>query len=159
MNPSPESSNLLNDVFADATPAEFSAAVLECSVRQARRRKTTGNAVRWGGATTLAVVTLAFVARLLFGGPVHRRQGTAAFNLVATQSLPAASVVRTRPFHSAVAIPSGATVAVVRNRPGAFRMIGDQELLDLLSPAPAMLVQIGPQRKELVFPKPEDDGL
>jgi hypothetical protein len=153
MTPNPERADLLRDVLADSTPAEFRAAVLADMLRGAQRRRF----VRRTRPAALALALLtAIVAAALNWNTSHNFRGDRDYpcRIVATRPLAPAQIVATRAFASAspvrvVQIPVTSTPLHGAGIPA----IGDAELL-ALAPAPAALVRTGPHSQMLIVVHP-----
>jgi hypothetical protein len=77
-----------------------------------------------------------------------------AYTLISTHPLSAGSIITIRPLASVMI--STATVEMVETSPGQFRLINDQQLLELVAAHPAVLVRTGPHSEQLVFANPDD---
>jgi hypothetical protein len=158
MNRKADNDQLLADVLSEAAPADFREALLDSTLRLARRRRRFRQVRR--GTMVLAVLGLAAILVWRYV-PQHRAvvpPAAASYRLVHTQPLPASGIVTTQPFSPHRLIASAATVELVRTTAisGGFRVINDDELLALVAPRPAALVRRGPDWEELVFVNPED---
>jgi len=72
--------------------------------------------------------------------------------------LPASAIVETTPFPSPNLVTSVGSVEIILTSAAAhnFRELDDDQLLDLVTPTPALLVRRGPHTAELVFANPAD---
>lgn len=157
--PVPPDDPLLADILGEAAPPGFRAALLDSTLRHARRRRL-----------RRARPALALVAALLLTSPLLVTRPPATLHPpLARASAPLAArpceIVRTRPqttdlvssrpliadpYFASVARPA---LAVVHTSPelGRVRLIDDAELLALAAPRPAVLVREGSGRQRLVF--------
>ncbi|HYT62053.1 MAG TPA: hypothetical protein VEL06_17875, partial [Haliangiales bacterium] len=96
MNPDLERHGLLDDVLAEAAPADFERALLEGTLRAVRRRRRTRQLTR-GLAVVgafAAIVVAVWNALWPFSSVKAVRP---ALNIVRSQPLPPSMIVRTRP--------------------------------------------------------------
>jgi hypothetical protein len=161
MNHRADQENLLAEVLAEASPADFRAAMLAETLRLARRRRQFRQARQAAGV--LAVISLlAVLVAQQFSKPAAIAPTTAkkvaprSYELVRTRPLPAGALIRTMKFSDAQPAASVPKVIVVATTGGGFRLINDNELLALLADKPAVLIRTGPNSEELVFANPED---
>jgi hypothetical protein len=161
MNNRADQNDLLAEVLAEASPADFRAALLAETLRLAWRRRQFRRARQAAGVLALAGL-LAVLAVQQFSKPAVVCPPSAknivkqSYELVRTQPLPASAVIRTRYFpviEPAASVPKVLEVATVSD---GFRLINDNELLALLADKPAVLIRTGPNSEELVFANPED---
>ena len=161
MNERTDNQELLAEVLAEASPADFRAAMLAEMLRMARRRRqfrqvrpTAGFLVLMG---LLAVLAAQHFSKPPVGSPaLAEKIARQSYELVRTQPLPAGAIVSTRSFPTAgftASVPNFTEIATVG---GGFRLINDDELLALLADKPAVLIRTGPHSEELVFANPED---
>lgn len=155
MNDPIKQRQLLNDVLAESATLEFRAALLNKSLRLARRRR------QWRHARNLAAV-LGLLA-LGIGWVEHRWRGTPTPQpLAETSILPGCRPVNSRPlpakdyvdpsqFAAIPVVSSRATVTEVATQAGGFHFINDAQLLALTGSRPAILIRTGPQSEELLF--------
>ncbi|HTY88249.1 MAG TPA: hypothetical protein VMB80_12350 [Candidatus Acidoferrum sp.] len=147
---------LLAEVLSD--DAGFREALLAETVRLARRRRR----FRRGRLATVALAALlclaAFIWHSLPPRAVTREMGVDRCAIVRTQPLPSSALVSTQPQPSKRLIASIATAKVIETTAdsGRFQEIGDDALLALAAPKPAVLVRLGPGREELVFANSDD---
>jgi hypothetical protein len=149
---------LLDDVLAEAAPPGFRAALLDRTLRQARRRKQIR---RWN----LALSAAAGVALLTFAFWNAREPRTASTparrpDLVIVHSRPLnpAQVVSTRPGAVQMVSSSASTFRLVQTRmERLYEEIDDQQLLALVSGKPVALIHRGPNQAELIFLNREDE--
>jgi hypothetical protein len=161
MNERTDNQELLAEVLAEASPADFREAMLAETLRLARRRRqfrrvrpTAGVLVLMG----LLAVLLAqhFLKPPVVSPPLAKQIVRQSYELVRTQPLPASAIVSTRSFSTAGFVASVPKVIEVATVSGGFRLINDDELLALLADKPAVLIRTGPHSEELVFANPED---
>jgi hypothetical protein len=163
MNERTDNQNLLAEVLAEASPADFRAAMLAESLRLARRRRQFRQARCAVGVLTAASLLAVLVMQQFSKSPVVSRPrakiiGKQSYDLVRTLPMPASALVSTRSFSAtgfALSIPKVVEVATTS---GGFRLINDDELLALLADKPAVLIRTGPHSEELVFANPEDQN-
>ncbi len=147
---------LLDDVLAESSPADFRAALLGEVLRRARRRR------RWRQSRSAAGVLVALffafwlvwhdeVEKLPVSSPLRETSVTKDYQLVDTQPFPARAVVSTANFASAKTISPAATIPEVTTSNTGFRYLNDAELLELAGPGAAILIRTGPHSEELVF--------
>jgi hypothetical protein len=154
---------LLDDVLAEAAPADFREALLGESLRVVRRRRRFRQT---RNAASIVVVILALLGIAvwqkhpktpsLVSTPPMKKTVPAGYTLITTQPLPADAIITTRPLAAAQFTTSPMTVAVVQTSTGNYRLIDDDQLLALLAAHPAVLVRTGPHSEELVFANPQD---
>jgi hypothetical protein len=147
---------LLDDVLAESSPADFRATLLGEVLRQARRRR------RWrqsrSAVGVLGILFLVFwltlhnrTEKLSAESPVRKILVTANYQLVDTQPFPAGAIVATANFASATTISSSAAAVQIATSSSGFRYLDDAELLQLVGPGAAILIRTGPHSEELVF--------
>ncbi|MEO6568119.1 MAG: hypothetical protein ABIO94_05095 [Opitutaceae bacterium] len=157
MNQHPEEENLLDDVLAEAAPADFRAALLADTLRLASHRRRSRQIRRGVGAAT----ALALGIFLSWRGLSPPSASIELYESVRTHPLAESALVRTHSFDGEVHTGSQPTVATIRTaaeREG-FRFVDDDELLALAWPRPAALVRIGPEMQTLIFlPQAELEG-
>jgi len=163
MNRPTDNDRLLDDVLAEAGPADFRRALLGETLRLAGRRR------RWRQARRAAamLVTLGLLAGLVWQHrprpaatlPPTARAGDGNYQLIRTEPLPAGTLVTTQPAAAGQFVTSVETAGVVETKTGRsnFRMIDDDELLTLASARPAALIRLGPHSEQLFFANPEDE--
>src|SRR5262245_56043276 len=166
MDPNADKDRLFDDVFAEATPADFRGALLGETLRAAGRRRHR----RQIRSAVLAIALPAVIAILICRNLPQRRTESAGTNqntgastsyqLVRTQPLPAGAIVTSRPLASEELVASLASVEAIGTRAGAgdFRVINDDELLAIVGQRPVALVRLGPDSELLIFANPEDEA-
>jgi hypothetical protein len=158
MNHPADNERLLADVLADDAAAGFRAALFGETLRLARRRRRLRQARRTMAAVVAVVGLAALIWRSLPPQAPTPQAAGRGYVLVHTQPLPAAALVKTRPFSPDRLVASVATAGIVRTTAisGQIREIGDDDLLALAAPKPVALVRRGPHEAELVFVNQED---
>lgn len=157
MNDPSEREELLADVLGESQPPDFRAAVLDETLRLARRRRKFRSARRVGatGTALIAIVGLgSFVWKISSSDPVPALPPRFAdYELIRTQPLPAQSVVHTQPLATTQMVASAATIETIHTSSAgdALRIIDDRQLLALVAPRPAALIRVGPQTERLIF--------
>jgi hypothetical protein len=157
MNPETERHSLLDDVIAEAVPADFQRAVLDGTLSAVRHRRRLRQ-WRRGLAAVGAFVAIALVVwdALLPRTPVIWVRP--ALHIVSSQSLAASMVVGTKPGSVVVVSSSPTTFVMVETGSirDSFEEINDEQLMALVEGRPAALVRQGPHQAELLFLNPED---
>jgi hypothetical protein len=153
--------NLLRDVLAEASPADFREVLLGETLRLARRRRQFRQTRRMIGVLALFGLLSILATRRWPERPVAsqspaKEPAHASYQLLQTQPLPAAAIVTTRRFEDSRLVRSLPTVVQIATTSGGFREINDEQLLALLVQRPGLLVRTGPQSEELVFANPQD---
>jgi hypothetical protein len=161
MNERTDNQNLLAEVLAEASPADFRAAMLAETLRLARRRQQFRQARCAVGVLTAASLLAVLVMQQFSKSPVvspplAKIIGKQSYELVRTQPMPIGALISTRNFPAAGFASPGLSVIEVATVSGGYRMINDDELLALLADKPAILIRTGPHSEELVFANPED---
>jgi len=159
-----DSKRLLNEIFDDAAPAGFRAAVLDQTLRQVRHRRRMRSVNR---GAILAAVLFGASALLVRNArhspsPITARISTQkppTLLVVHSRPLPPAMTVESQPGHVQVVSSSSRDVAMIETGSdrGLYRELTDDELLLLLGDRPAALVRQGPHQAELVFVNPSDE--
>lgn len=153
-----EKERLLSDVLAEGEPSGSRAGLLTDLLGQVRRRRRIRNAGR-------AAVTLFIAALIIF--PFWKRPILAPaspppvqghIEVVTTQPLPAAALVRTSRLADELVIGSVAMTATIVTVKGIgnFRVIDDAELFALLGSHPAALVHGPAGTAQLIFVNPHE---
>ncbi|HEY5234508.1 MAG TPA: hypothetical protein VIK35_13345 [Verrucomicrobiae bacterium] len=151
---------LLNDVLAEASPADFREALLDETLRLARRhrhfRQTRQTIGVLGVFVLLAILGRQnWPAQSVVSKPIAKKSTPKSYKLVLTQQLPEDELITTRQ-SSVQIVASISAVVQISTTSGGFRQINDDELLALVSGRPAVLIRTGPHSEELVFANPED---
>ena len=154
MNQRTDNERLLADVLSAEPDSEFSANVLEQTLRGVRRQRTIRQVRRYSVAVA-AVVAATFVSSQLLRRPTTPTLAIApkpsSYQLVVTQPLTSTQIAETRFFSPDQQIVSTASVDLIQTRSGGFGEIGDDELISLAAPNVVALVRRGPHEAELVF--------
>ena len=161
MNEQTNNRELLAEVLAEASPADFREAMLVETLRLARRRRQFRQARHAAGVLALMSLLAVFAAQHfskppVVSAPLVKKIARQSYELVRTQPLPAGAIVSTRNFSATgfgAAVPKVVEIATAS---GGFRLINDDQLLALLADKPAALIRTGPHSEELVFANPED---
>lgn len=161
MNRPTDNQDLLAEVLAEATPADFRAAMLAETLRLARRRRRLRQTRATAGVlvvmSLLAVVVVQQSPRpLVVSMPPVERAVKQNYELVRTQPLPASAQISSRTFSGNQLTVSTGAVVEITTTTGGFRLINDDQLLALLADKPAVLIRTGPHSEELVFANPDD---
>jgi hypothetical protein len=161
MNERSEQQKLLDDMLDESLPADFRAALLDQTLRLARRRRRWRQSRRAGAA-----LCVLFFAVWLAGRewtmkisplqPLVKGPGPAGWRLVETRPLPAAQEVTTKDFARVTAISSQPTVGQIASSGDGVHSINDAQLLVWVGQEPAVLIRTGPHSEELVFAEPMD---
>jgi hypothetical protein len=151
---------LLDDVLADTVSADFSEAVLERTLRQARRRQR----IRRSQQTVLIVAVLAALIFWLWPRerpvPIQAEKESRPIllalpvvNFVETLPLPPGMIVETRAGLAAMILASPSTLKLVETLPAGelFRQLNDDQLLALVAGRPVALVRYGPHDAMIVM--------
>ncbi len=153
---------LLDDVLAEAAPANFREALLDETLRVVRRRRRLRHARNVTGMLAILCLLGIFVwqknlkTTSIAIVPQPPQPIEKGYTLIRTQPLSAGDVITTHPSGTMPFITSAATVAIVETTPGQFRLINDQQLLALVAAHPAILVRTSPNSEQLVFANPQD---
>lgn len=150
---------LLDDLLEEAAPPEFRAALLDETLRQARRRKTIRRFNSALGATAL-VALLAFVFWKTHGPNVATNRIRKP-DLIIVQSRPLnpAQIVQTKPGAVEMVSSLASTFTLVETHVSErlYAEIDDQQLFALLAGKSVALVHRGPNQAELIFLNSEDE--
>jgi len=158
MNNSPDNERLLDDVLAEERDPGFREVLLGQTLHLVRRQRRFRKVRRAASAMAVIAGLLLLAWRFLpspSNGPVVPAK---PYTLVHTQPLPTSAIVETTPFPPSKLITSVGSVEIIATSAFAhnFRELNDDQLLDFVTPAPALLVRRGPHTAELVFVNPED---
>jgi hypothetical protein len=161
MNEGTDNQNLLAEVLAEASPADFRAAMLAETLRLARQRRQFRQARRAVGVLTAASLLAVLVMQQfskppVVSPPLAKQIVRQSYKIVRTQPLPASALVSTWSFSATGFAAPGPNIIEIATTSGGFRLINDDELLALLADKPAVLIRTGPHSEELVFANPED---
>lgn len=155
MNKPSDRNQLLNDVLLESRADDFREALLDETLRHARGRRRTRLLLR--AAPLVLVVGLVwffYPVRRVAETPVH-----IAVERVCTQPLASTSSVWTQPLAAEFVVTTTPCAYVVRTRSEGegFRLIGDEELMALAAPRPAVLMRLGPTSQTLIFADGKDE--
>ena len=153
MNQPVDNEHLLADVLAEAAPAGFREALLGETLRLARRRRLVWQARRTITVLAVAGVLAILVWRNLPPRPAVGPAPVTGCQIIHTRPLPVGNIVTTLPLPAGQLVVSVPTAEIILTSAdsGGFRRIGDDELLALAAPRPAVLVRLGPNSEELIF--------
>jgi hypothetical protein len=162
MNRKTDQEELLDDVLAEATTAEFREALLGETLRLAGRRRRFRRARNAAGI--LAAIALAGIlawhrnpaTREVFVAPHAPKAIEKNYIAVDTRPLPTDAIITSHPLSSAQFVASKNEIVIVQTTTGNFRIINDEELLALVAAHPAVLVRAGPNSEKLIFANPQD---
>jgi hypothetical protein len=154
---------LLDDVLAEAAPANFREALLDETLRIVRRRRRLRQVRNVVGMLIFMGFLGVFVRQQMLKkpssiaiAPQPTKPVEKGYTVIHSQPLSASDVITTHPPGAIPLITSAATVEIVETTPGQFRLINDQQLLALVAAHPAVLVRTGPNSEQLVFANPQD---
>jgi hypothetical protein len=155
MNDARKPQPLLNDVLAESSSPDFRAALLDESLRLARRRRQWRRARHVAGAAGLLLLAGWLTGYYWRGTPAARswakKPVPTGYRMVDTQPLSADHYVSTGHFAPVPVISSHPQVTEVATESGGFHYIDDAQLLALTGPQGAILIRTGPNSEELVF--------
>src|ERR1017187_8326351 len=128
MNERADNQELLAEVLAEASPADFREAMLAETLRLARRRRQFHRVRPAAGFLVLMGLLVVFVAQYFSkppvgSSPLAKQIVRQSYELVRTQPLPASAIVITRSFSAtglAASVPNFTEIATVG---GGFRLI------------------------------------
>ena len=162
MSQKTDNEELLDDVLAEAAPADFREALLDTTLRQVRRRRRFRRMRNAAGA----IAGLALATTLIWHknakqnplaiAPPAKKAVEQSYTMVTTQPLSPDHIVPTRSVETPQIVTSRNTVEIVQTTAGNFHFINDEELLALTAAHPAILVRTGPHSEMLVFANPQD---
>ena len=157
MNPT-ETEQLLQDVLAEGHPMEFREKLLGETLRGVRRRRRFRAARRVAAGLAALVVCGTAIWTFVTRHPASALNKVSEFHckVVHTRPLPVTAVVATQRLATNQLIDSTSTAQVVATVKGDFRTIGDDELLALVGPRPALLIRLAPGSEMLVLVDPKD---
>lgn len=141
---------LLDDLLEEAAPPEFRAALLDKTLRSARRRR---QARRFGMA--LSVMAMAGIFLLSFWKMRGPAIGADPM-ILNSRPLQPGQIVTTQPGSAQEFVSPASTLAEVRTTgsSGPYEEINDEQLLALLEDRPAVLIHHGPHQAELIILPP-----
>jgi hypothetical protein len=156
MNSDPERNELLDDVLAEGVQGDAGATLLEQTLAHVRRRRVFRKVLASSGALALAGLAALFLLKPRQPMRVVTRPVAASYALVHSAPLSREKIVETRRLASdALVVTKANCTAVVGTHDGVHAM-GDSELLELISPRPAILIKGQSNSEELVFLNPSD---
>jgi hypothetical protein len=158
MNNSPDNERLLADVLAEESEPGFRELLLSQTLHLVRRQRRFRKIRRATSAVAVIAGLLLLAWRFLPSPSNGPATPAKPYTLVHTQPLPASAIVGTTPFPPSDVITSVGSVEIIATSAVAhnFRELNDDQLLDLMTPTPALLVRRGPHTAELVFLNAED---
>ena len=158
MNNSRDNERLLADVLAEESDPGFRQLLLGQTLHLVRRQRRLRKIRRVTAGVAVIAGLLLLAWRFLPSPSNGPAAPTKPYTLVHTQPLPASAIVETTPLPSSNLITSVGSVEIIATSAFAhnFRELNDDQLLDFVTPAPALLVRRGPHTAELVFVNPED---
>jgi len=158
MNNSRDNERLLADVLAEESDPGFRQLLLGQTLHLVRRQRRFRKIRRVTAGVAVIAGLLLLAWRFLPSPSNGPAAPTKPYTLVHTQPLPASAIVETTPLPSSNLITSVGSVEIIATSAFAhnFRELNDDQLLDFVTPAPALLVRRGPHTAELVFVNPED---
>lgn len=155
MNERPQNERLLSDILAEETPENVREALLNQTLRLARRRRYIRRARLALAPVVLVAGVICFVWRpLIPSRPLLERVKT---NMVAgAVSVSHEFLLETQPLSPVKLVTSVRSTKTVTTGLGyRAREIDDEDLLELASPNPVVLIRQGPHQVELVFANPQ----
>jgi hypothetical protein len=156
MNNDPESNELLDDVLAEGVRWDAGSAMLEQMLARVRRRRAVRRTLASSGALVLAGLLSLLFLKTFKAWRVVTLPLAPSYVLVHSAPLSKDRVVETRRLASdALVFTTANCTAVVGTHDGVHAM-GDSELLELISPRPAILIKGQSNSEELVFLNPAD---
>jgi hypothetical protein len=147
-----QTERLLTDILAEEAPAGFRAALLDDTLRLARRRRHYRQAHRV--VTGLALVLgLFFISWHWFVPASRSPESSKPYVVFRTQPLPPQALIRTQSLPPAGLVASTLATNVMTTADAGYhtRELDDEELLALAAPKPVILVRYSPHQAELVF--------
>jgi hypothetical protein len=156
MNREADHDRLLADALTDSAPAGFQEAMLNQTLRLARRHRRFRQTRRAAAVLVAVCAVAASIWKMSTRQPSALPSPPAGYELVRTQPLPSGAIVTTRPLAGDHLVASVATAIIVHTS-GGIREINDNELLALIGSKPAVLIRFGPDSERLVFANPEDE--
>ncbi len=161
MNHRTDHERLLDEVLAEAMPAEFRAALLGETLRHARRRRHWRRARQAVAGLALLTGLAVLVWRSVLPYPVAREVVNRGLRVIQTHPLPGPAWVPTMPLPANAIVSSlpGVEVITTVSAGAQFREIDDGQLLALVAPKPVALVRLAPHSAELVFVHRTDEEL
>jgi hypothetical protein len=156
MNPEADHERLFADALTESAPAGFREAMLNQTLRLARRRRRFRQARRG----TVVLIAFCALATLIWEMSPHPPSAIglppAGYELVRTRPFPAGRIVSTQPLAGDHRVASVAMANIVHTSDG-IQEISDDQLLALMVSKPVALIRLGPNSERLVFVNPEDE--
>jgi|SRR5438128_3319051 len=149
--------SLLEDVLAEAVPADFGRVLLDGTLRAVRRRRQ----VRQWSRGLAVVGAFAAIALTIWNTLLPTPSVRSGLRVVSSRPLPPSMIVETQPGGVTLVTSSPNTFLPVKTgaNEDSFQEINDEQLLALAGDRPVVLVRGGPHQAELIFLNPEDkDG-
>ena len=152
MNDRIDTERLLSEILAEEAPAGFREALLNDTLRLARRRRYVRHAHGGLAGLALMLALLLITLRWLTPAPARLEPSTPKL-VIRTQPMLPQDFVETHSLPSTSLIVSIATANVLTTVGEGYRTpeMGDEELLALTAPNPVVLVRYRPHEAELVF--------
>ncbi|SRR5258708_6336929 len=153
MKPEPDAERLLADVLEEAAPPDFRAELLDCTLKQVRRRR---HLRQWNqGVLTAAFLTTLGLLVWKSRAPKDANQAPPreTLEIVTSQPLSPTMIVESSPGQVKLISSSRSALAVVETVPfrAGFRVLSDEELLAFTAGKPSVLVRQGPHQAELLI--------
>jgi hypothetical protein len=147
---------LLDDLLEDGAPPEFRAALLEKTLRSARRRKQARRFNMAFSAAAVAGLCLLSFWKMREPATVPDQIGQPDTMAVNSQPLQPRQIVTPQLDSVKEFVSTASTVTEVRTSEssGPYEEINDKQLLALLSDRLAVLVHYGPHQAELIILEP-----
>jgi len=151
---------LLDDLLEESAPPDFRAALMQETLRHARRRKFVRRLnLAAGVAALVGVIAVAlWKPSPVVVAPNQLHLPPPGLTIVHSQPLRPEQIVRTQPDSLTIIASSGGGYTLIETRQGErfYTEIDDQQLFALLAGKPAALVHQEADRTELIFLNPED---
>ena len=153
MKMEPDAERLLADVLEEAAPPDFRAELLDCTLKQVRRRR---HLRQWNQG----LLTAAFIATLGLlvwksRAPKDANQASPreTLEIVTSRRLSPAMIVQSSPGLVEMISSSRSALAIIETSPFShdFRELNDEELLAFTAGKPSVLVRQGPHQAELLI--------
>ena len=147
---------LLDDLLEDAAPPEFRAALLDKTLRSARRRKRARRLTMTMSAAALAGILMLSFWKMRQPATLPDQMRRPDTMVVNSQPLQPRQIVTPQLDSVKEFVSTASTVTEVRTSEssGPYEEINDKQLLALLSDRLAVLVHYGPHQAELIILEP-----
>jgi hypothetical protein len=145
---------LLDDLLEEAAPPEFRAALMDKTLRSARRRKRTRRFNATLGATAVAGIFLLSFWKMREPATLPAQMRQPDPMVVNSQPVQPRQIVTTQLGSIEEFVSSAFTEVRTSGSSGLYQEIDDQQLLALLSDRSAVLVHHGPHQAELIILNP-----